>query len=813
MNTRQAGLWAPLAALGLLAGGIAGDPLMASEGLTPQAPADTTAWAAEVEASGNLYYVRPDGGSRLQCTGLVDAPYPGSGTARPCAWDHPFRALPPGGPPAISGGDTLLLATGSYQMGYGAPGTERCHQAYSYDCHMPPLPSGPDPAHPTRLLGQGWETGCQHPVELWGSGRPWFVINLTETRHAELACLEITDHSGCVEFHTGNLRCNRDSAPFGDWASVGLYAEDSANVNLRDLNIHGLASSGVHAGRLTDWTVERVRIAGNGWVGWDGDLWDAQGDANQGTLTFRHWTVEWNGCGETYPGGQPVGCWGQEAGGYGDGVGTGATGGDWIIEDSSFLHNTSDGLDLLYHTLGGQITLNRVRAEGNAGNQVKVTGQTQITNSVLVGNCAFFEGAPYSYWVDHCRANGTTLVVVFTGGEQIAILNSSLYGQGDGLIGGEPRTGSRCTGAETISARNSIFLGDRDYFDPSDISFLFYQEGCGALKLASDVNLIDGVKNVACGAANPFVRSGTRDLCQDPLLTGPLSGIAYGMTPDRGSPAIDSADAAICAAPPVSNLDQLGRTRPQDGDGDGIAVCDRGALEHLMFGSHSVTATASAGGSIRPTSVEVPHGMVTTFALAQNAGHHITTVSGCGGTLSGDAYTTAAIVAPCSVRAVFAANPLPKPVQVFADSFEAKTLAPRWTQDEQAAWLVSAQRAKPGRRSAGVDGPARDAALVSLPIDTRGARSATISYSWFNEASLDDNEYLAFDVSLDGGITWIERSRLRANLDPENRWRNIKLVVDLTGKATDAALRLRFRARMSHPVEDANVDNVRVLVQ
>ncbi|GAB4165446.1 MAG: hypothetical protein Fur0021_40940 [Candidatus Promineifilaceae bacterium] len=36
--------------------------------------------------------------------------------------------------------------------------------------------------------------------------------------------------------------------------------------------------------------------------------------------------------------------------------------------DHPFRHNTSDGLDLLYRTRGGTITLNRVRAEGNAGN-------------------------------------------------------------------------------------------------------------------------------------------------------------------------------------------------------------------------------------------------------------------------------------------------------------------------------------------------------------------------------------------------------------------------------------------------------------
>jgi hypothetical protein len=404
-------------------------------------------------------------------------------------------------------------------------------------------------------------------------------VNLTDSSNVELSCFEITDHSACVESHTGGLACNRDTPPYGDWASIGLYAEDSTNVHLNGLDIHGLASSGVLAGRLTDWTVENVRIAGNGWVGWDGDLLDSKGDSNSGSLTFRHWVVEWNGCGETYPGGQPVGCWGQEAGGYGDGVGTGATGGNWIIEDSAFLHNTSDGLDLLYHSLGGNVTLNRVRAEGNAGNQVKVTGQTQITNSVLVGNCAFFEDKSFTYWVDHCRASGNTLSLDFTGGEQDSIVNSTIYGQGDGLVGGGPRDGFSCDGTEKITARNNIFLGDKDYFDPTDITFLFYQEGCPGLKLNSDYNVIQRAKNVTCGASGGYTISGAHDLCQNPLLMGPLSGKKYGMMPGYGSPAIDAGNGTICAAAPVNNLDQLGKPRPVDGDGNGSAICDRGALE------------------------------------------------------------------------------------------------------------------------------------------------------------------------------------------------------------------------------------------
>ena len=529
-------------------------------GATPGAPAVAGPAAA-------TYYVRPDGGSPDQCTGLVDAPYPGSGSGQPCAWDHPFRALPPGGAPRIAGGDTLVIGAGSYRMGYGAPGADNpavCDADYPWDCHMVPLPSGPDPAHPTRILGWGWESGCADPPELWGAERTAMLLNLTASSNVEVGCLEITDHSGCVEDHSGGLACQRESYPYGDWAPIGLYAADAISVYLHDLNIHGLAHAGVWAGRLTDWTVEHVRIAGNGWAGWDGDIEGS--DSNSGTLTFRHWTVEWNGCAETYPGGEPTGCWAQTAGGYGDGVVTGETGGDWVIEDSAFLHNTSDGLDLLYHRLDGSVTIRRTVAMGNAGNQIKTNGAARIENSVIVGNCGYFEGQPFTHNVDPCRAGGNALEVMYTGGEQVSIVNSTFSGQGDGLLFSGPREGYSCNGSETLTVRNSIFLGGTEYLDPGDITFLFYQEGCGNLKLDSDYDIAYRVKNITCGSNEEYVNSGAHDLCQNPQL--------FTTMPISGSPAIDAGSDAIC--PPV---DIRGTARPADGDGDGNPVCDMGAYE------------------------------------------------------------------------------------------------------------------------------------------------------------------------------------------------------------------------------------------
>jgi hypothetical protein len=176
--------------------------------------------------------------------------------------------------------------------------------------------------------------------------------------------------------------------------------------------------------------------------------------------------------------------------------------------------------------------------------------------------------------VDHCRALGNALVIVFTGGEQASIINSTLYGQGDGLVAAGPREGFQCSGLETISARNNIFAGDRDYFDSSDITFLFYQEGCSNLKLDLDYNIVHNVKNVDCGVTNDYSASGAHDLCQDPLLVGPLSGKEYGMMPAPGSPAIDAGDDSVCPS-----VDILGTLRPIDGNGDGSMVCDIGAYE------------------------------------------------------------------------------------------------------------------------------------------------------------------------------------------------------------------------------------------
>jgi hypothetical protein len=68
---------------------------------------------------------------------------------------------------------------------------------------------------------------------------------------------------------------------------------------------------------------------------------------------------------------------------------------------------------------------------------------------------------------------------------------------------------------------------------------------------------------------------------------------------------------------------------------------------------YTVTATATVGGEISPSSQVVALGDVAELTLRRDSEYGISRVTGCGGTRLGDTYTTAPIVESCAVEAVF----------------------------------------------------------------------------------------------------------------------------------------------------------------
>ena len=69
--------------------------------------------------------------------------------------------------------------------------------------------------------------------------------------------------------------------------------------------------------------------------------------------------------------------------------------------------------------------------------------------------------------------------------------------------------------------------------------------------------------------------------------------------------------------------------------------------------TYTVTSTASSGGTITPPSTTVNAGQTTAFNVIADSGYAIQNITGCGGTLSINIYTTGIIAENCSVTADF----------------------------------------------------------------------------------------------------------------------------------------------------------------
>lgn len=526
-----------------------------------------------------VYYVRIDGGDAAQCTGRTDAPYPGSGTNKACAWKGPHYALPASGSPRIAGGDTLYIGPGEYRIGFDAPGANggRCYSGGPYDCYLAPVPSGLSGSRKTRIIGRsapescvltgkspGKRLGgtlspscnaaapkplpyagsgpsldrsgvvkCTNLPKLWGTDRVSKVINLEGSSNVEIGCLEVTDKSDCVEFHSdASIRCQRDSPPYGNWAALGISANKSSNVWLHDMDIHGLANRGIYAGGLNNWTLDRVKIVANGWAGWDGDI--GTGSSNSGRILMRHVTVAWNGCGQRWQSLDFYGCWGQEGSGYGDGLGTAQTGGEWVIEDSAFHHNTSDGLDLLYldGKPGTSVTVRRTRAVANAGNQIKTRGTTLIENSVVVGNCSYFNKKFNMVDGDQCRALGNAVSLALSDGQTAAVRHNTIIGEGDCLI-----ITSGGNSASRVNIQNNALLGQLDWRsnqqgNAGELACGHYADNSPAV-VAFSGNDFWNVKANQCPLGGNFCNL-------NPKLAN-MTMAAFDATPLVGSPLIDKA--------------------------------------------------------------------------------------------------------------------------------------------------------------------------------------------------------------------------------------------------------------------------------
>ncbi len=262
--------------------------------------------------------------------------------------------------------------------------------------------------------------------------------------------------------------------------------------------------------------------------------------------------------------------------------------GSMLVQNSRIENNHSDSIGSTISNVAGDLSIENSSISNNyvaLGRTIRAGGTVTITNSTISGNYATDEGAVN----DALLANGT-----------VSLINSTISGNsGRGVYvsagSGTPRPNI------TITSSTITENGQHGVANSNELNM---QGSIVANNGSEDCFLSSGVYN------NLGWNIDSDNTCQltqatdhpgvDPLL-GPLQdndGYTAGGPGNRQivpthallafSPAIDSGDNATC---PVQ--DQRGGMRPVDGDGDGTATCDIGAVEQV-YEAHIVVTDGIA---------------------------------------------------------------------------------------------------------------------------------------------------------------------------------------------------------------------------
>ncbi len=494
-------------------------------------------------ASASTWYIRDGGSTPTNCTGQTNAVYPGSGTGVACAYSNPGYAQGyfctngggscSGATNQLSSSDTEYIDGDSdvnpgqqavYQIGYGSPQMPSCTSGDNYDCTLGNLPAGTS-GNPTQVIG----TGTHRPM-LLSVDFPYQTFNLGNN-YLTLQNVEITDNQACAYNTIGaSYACAR----YADGINMG-----GSNIVMNNVYVHGMSRYGVVTGTMGNFTSTNLWVIGNGF----GGMTIGNGDSSSvtGTLTFNQPIIDWNGCVEAYPltGGientsNYSNCTGQQQGGYGDGLAFGPSGnqnaGNWtIIGPGSISFNTQDGLDTLHGNGNGTIQIDKMRFEGNAGNQVKINAQTGIlTNSLVIGDCGWWYGATQSASGamqpngDTCRAAGNTISYFTTAGAGTTdtFYNNTIVGTGNVVF----VQNNTCDTTDVLTIKNNIINGGYDWTNDTTWNgggsngLTAYQylagtdgsgTGCSALTTAIDYNIVNQTKNSNQGCGGAHDKCGT----------------------------------------------------------------------------------------------------------------------------------------------------------------------------------------------------------------------------------------------------------------------------------------------------------------
>jgi hypothetical protein len=468
---------------------------------TQSATTSITIAAAQTSSGpGATWYVNAAGGSRYSVnstTGLCD----GTSAAAPvgttpnqhCAFndvrylwtDGSYNTDTGAGAPKWGwighGGDTYLIdcsgmTGGACRVGQNGPNPgDGFGLAGNPSGSGAPVPLSGSPTAHTQIFGinHGACSAQSARTQIYGGYGTGTVLSMNGASYVDIACLDITDHSSCGR--QGQLNTCNSNYPVGDFATDGIgWSNTSTNDTLTDVRIHGMSRTGMIGPTGTGVVMTDIAIIGNASSGWNAD--NASGTTGTGTLLVQNFNISWNGCAEEYPivDALPYSdCTDDNAGGYGDGFGTATTasvpGWQAHFDQGVVSYNTQDGLDALHLTgSGSSMTITRVLAYGNMGQQIKVGGASgTAVNNLLVTNCNALRnvipGTPAGYnsrLSDFCRAADTGIEMTVGKGSTLTFDNNTVYAaNGTAMEIDCDGSAGPCDSTSLIDFRNNIFLG------------------------------------------------------------------------------------------------------------------------------------------------------------------------------------------------------------------------------------------------------------------------------------------------------------------------------------------------------------------
>lgn len=345
------------------------------------------------------------------------------------------------------------------------------------------------------------------------------------------ATLTITNDSvitGNAAFRGGGVYSSESTTTLSESDISGNYAERTGGGIQADRG-----SLSISASTINDNGWEPGQIGVNGYVDYGGGV-----IASRATLSIATTTIDGNY--SDYGGG---GVWVQSA--------TGVT-----ISQSAITNNVADGS-------GGGV---RWGAYGDSGPYPAVGS---ITNTTISGNVAN-SGGGVVVRVGELTLNNVTIsdnTAEYYGGgifvEDTLTLNRTIVSGNSANGGDEVYVYSGTYGSGTAAANNFNLFGHS-----------------GISNAAAFTNFTPGATDITAtsNGTEPTALSAILDALAD--NGGPTTPATQTHALDPGSPALDRAPNAACAAAPVNGVDQ--RDAPRNVDGDGAASaneCDVGAYE------------------------------------------------------------------------------------------------------------------------------------------------------------------------------------------------------------------------------------------